>query len=133
MGEKVKILEKERAVLLKEKYLTIADLHLGYEIALMEEGIYMPRVQLKSFKERIEVLVERFEPRGIIINGDLKHKFSKHSRKGWEEIENFLNFLKEKFDRVILIRGNHDTYMEKYEDLIEIYDFFDIDDIFLPH
>lgn len=93
----------------EEKILVIADLHFGYEKNLEDSGIFIPRSQYKIIKENLEKI---FKTTGrlkeIIILGDLKHQFGNIFRQEWKEINNFLNFLEENSERIILIKGNHD-------------------------
>lgn len=91
--------------------LVISDLHLGLEKTMTSKGNYVPSSQLDDIKEDI---IEGKEENGasrILVNGDLKNQF-RTSYSETEEIEEFLNFLKAEFDEVIVIEGNHDTFIE---------------------
>ncbi len=94
--------------------LCIADLHLGYEEALMaSSGIALPSGQLKDVEHKLEVAITNCEPRPwrLIINGDLKHVFAESSRQEWYEVPLFIQFALQYFREIILVRGNHDTYL----------------------
>ncbi|NJE50091.1 metallophosphoesterase, partial [Thermococcus sp. 9N3] len=68
----------QKAIKIKDN-LIIADLHLGYEESLVQEGIYLP----KAFNQMLTLLkglVLREQPRRLIINGDLKHSFRSEER-----------------------------------------------------
>ncbi len=141
----------------QEKILVIADLHLGYEQGLQEQGVFIPRTQYKSVIEDLERIFEEIsvgnkktrDARGgkfsggniinkqtkthnqtaldlvvnnknnnkkcsvkeIIILGDLKHEFSGNLSQEWREVLDLLAFLKEKCEKIIIIRGNHDNYL----------------------
>ncbi len=89
--------------------LAIADLHLGYEASLQAEHVAMPRFQMKQIFERIDWLLKRFDPATVIINGDLKHEFSRNKGQEWDEVEELLDRLEGR--DVIVVRGNHDNYL----------------------
>lgn len=93
-----------------ENLLVIADLHLGYEGALLEQGVSIPRFQKKVMMERLTRLLEKYEPSRILIDGDFKHEFSKNLVQEWEEVNEVLDFISDKAD-VELIRGNHDNFL----------------------
>jgi hypothetical protein len=94
--------------------LCIADLHLGYEGALAENsGITLPSRQLEDVEHRLEGAIAKSEtnPSRLIINGDLKHVFSQTSKQEWEEVPLFVSFALELVEEIILVRGNHDTFL----------------------
>jgi putative SbcD/Mre11-related phosphoesterase len=94
----------------KSQTVVIADLHLGYEGALHEEGVSIPRFQKGIMMDRIERIIERCNPRKVIINGDFKHAFSKNLSQEWDDVNDVLNMLVDEVD-VELVRGNHDNYL----------------------
>lgn len=97
----------------KKKVLVLADLHIGYEEYLNEEGVFMPRTQFKETMEELEkVFKEVKEAREIIVLGDLKHEFGTISSQEWREVKEVLELLKKKAKNVILVKGNHDTILE---------------------
>lgn len=105
------VIDRDHALYLKEsETVVIADLHLGYEGALHEEGVSIPRFQKGIMMDRMERIVERYEPKRLIINGDFKHEFSKNLSQEWDDANDVLNYLTGEVD-VELIRGNHDNYL----------------------
>jgi len=96
--------------LIVDDCLIISDIHIGYEQALNREGIMVPRFQYKKILERINEIIQKFNPKRVIINGDLKHEFGRITRQEWDESKNFLEFLGANFDEIILIKGNHDNF-----------------------
>ncbi|MEX2721632.1 MAG: metallophosphoesterase [Candidatus Wukongarchaeota archaeon] len=91
--------------------ITVADLHLGYEEALANKGIFYPKSQ---FNIIMKLLVEGFEKTNtdiLIINGDLKHEFGRFSLQERKEIEILLKELLTRFKKIIIVRGNHDNYL----------------------
>ena len=91
-----------------EDHLIISDLHLGYEEALNYQGLMIPKFQYPKIIQRIEEIHSRSKCSRIIINGDLKHEFGKINRQEWKETLKFIDYLKERFQEIILIKGNHD-------------------------
>lgn len=89
-------------------YLIIGDLHLGYEEALNYQGIMIPKFQYPRIIQKLEEIHKTTNSTKIIINGDLKHEFGKISRQEWKEALQFIEFLRDRFQDIILIKGNHD-------------------------
>lgn len=104
----------DKAVYLeKERILVITDLHIGYEegvnLGIREQ--YNQIIQdLKKIFEEINEKVKK-----VVVLGDLKHAFSKNITQEWVDIKKFFLFLKEKMEEkgeIILIKGNHDKFIE---------------------
>jgi len=97
----------------EEKALAIADLHIGYEESLNEQGIFVPR---RQFEETMADLEKVFSNVGkvkeVVIVGDLKHEFGIISSQEWSEVRKVLDYLKGKVGKVVLVKGNHDTVLE---------------------
>ena len=99
----------------KQGILVIGDLHIGYELALVESGILLPEQQVAETIENLKEIIQEIKTRKyglkkIVFLGDIKHFF------GYEYAEkaNFnkvLDFLKTQVpeENIILIKGNHDT------------------------
>ena len=123
IGEEIEIIGGYPALYLRDSdAVCIADLHLGYEGALAESsGITMPSRQLEEVKRRLlAVAATVLECKAgacsggekiskLIINGDLKHVFSRASFQEWREVPMFMEFASSLFEEIILVRGNHDT------------------------
>lgn len=99
--------------LLRNKNLILADLHFGYEELLNLQGVMIPKFQYKKITGRIEKILSICSPENAIINGDLKHEFGRISNQEWNETLNFIDFLSERFKKIILVKGNHDTLTGK--------------------
>ncbi|MCI4371737.1 MAG: metallophosphoesterase [Thermoplasmata archaeon] len=93
-----------------ERTLVISDLHLGFEGALAEQGVSIPRFQRRVILERLGKLLDRVNAERVVIAGDFKHEFSKNLVDEWVEVKQVLRFLKERVTPV-LVRGNHDNYL----------------------
>jgi hypothetical protein len=120
--------------------LVIADLHLGYEEALHRAGVLVPRRHLQQVEKHLDGILEslgpRCRPRRLIINGDLKHRFEPLSQREWHEALELLEFLGERFDDLLLLKGNHDTnieYLAERDRSLKIQDSLQEDGLLLIH
>jgi putative SbcD/Mre11-related phosphoesterase len=103
---------KDYALWLEDKEcIVIADLHLGFEGVLYEEGFAMPRFQKAEMLRRLRDILRKYRPRKLIIDGDLKHEFSRNLHQEWKEVNEVLDFLEGKVD-LLIARGNHDNYLK---------------------
>lgn len=123
------------SALLIEDYLIISDLHLGYEGALNAQGFMIPRIQYKKILKRLKEILSRTDAKKIIVNGDLKHEFGKISKQEFKEIEDFINFLKEEFNEIILIKGNHDNFTRFIAENkgLQVYDNYSVENFLVLH
>jgi hypothetical protein len=96
-----------------EEILVLGDLHLGYEEYLNVQGVFLPRTQYKKTIGDLDRIFRKIKGvKEIVILGDLKHEFHMVSRQEWKEVLDFIDYLKEKCEKVVLIKGNHDTILE---------------------
>ena len=56
-----------------ERWLAVADLHFGYELSQRAAGRLMPLWGMTSIEERLVRLLDEYQPRTLIIAGDLVH------------------------------------------------------------
>src|SRR4030067_577513 len=99
------------ALWLKEEgAVAISDLHLGFEAALAEQGVSIPRFQRREVLGRLARLLDAYEPEKLIIAGDFKHEFSKNLPDEWVEIKQVLRFLQQRTEPIV-VRGHHDNYL----------------------
>ncbi|MDP3640369.1 MAG: metallophosphoesterase [Nanoarchaeota archaeon] len=92
-----------------EKLLLINDLHIGYEEALQQKGVLVPRFQLREIQQMLQHIFQQVQPETLVINGDLKHEFGRILRQEWKEILAFFDFLAEHTKKIIIVKGNHDV------------------------
>lgn len=105
-------ISRHHALFLEDQsLLVVADLHLGYEGALLEQGVSIPRFQKNVMIERLKRLLEEYSPARILIDGDFKHEFSKNLVQEWDEVNEVLDFVLSQAD-VELLRGNHDNFLK---------------------
>jgi uncharacterized protein len=88
-----------------DRWLTVADLHFGYELSQRAAGNLFPLWGMQTIEVRLLELLRDYEPAHLILLGDLVH-----NRTGAAELECLLQKLKEKCE-VILIAGNHDRHL----------------------
>ncbi|TKC10013.1 ligase-associated DNA damage response endonuclease PdeM [Pedobacter polaris] len=114
------ILAKERAIYLpQQELLAISDLHLGKAAHFRKAGLQVPSTLAQGDLERLSILLERFQPKTLLINGDMFHhdvNTDVDDFGRWKLQYSNLNF--------ILVKGNHDKLDEKqYQNLgIKIHD-----------
>src|SRR5437763_11590917 len=84
---------RDFALLLREeRALVISDLHLGFEGALAEQGVSIPRFQRRVALERLGKMLDRGKAERVIIAGDFKHEVSKNLDDAWDEVKQVLWF-----------------------------------------
>lgn len=104
-------------IFLKEqKVLVFGDVHIGYEEALNNKGVLVPRQQYKMTLERLEKTLDKLDVETVIINGDLKHEFGTILRTEWKDVFNLVDFLLSKCKRLIIMQGNHDKILKPIAD-----------------
>jgi len=95
----------------KTRTLVIADLHIGWEMALSERGIHVPTQMPKLLKKLLN-LVSSYKPERLLILGDVKHTVATAEIGEWHDVPDFFNELKERIKEICIIRGNHDGNLE---------------------
>ncbi|WII07217.1 metallophosphoesterase [Methanomassiliicoccales archaeon LGM-RCC1] len=91
--------------------VVLGDLHLGYERALEQEGMYLPRINTESIRECLNDILSRYEPKRIVLLGDIKHDFKRAGYEEKQEVRKIFNLLAEAA-QVVAIKGNHDNYLQ---------------------
>ncbi len=102
----------KNSLLINNSVLVIGDLHLGYENEIVREGV-IPNVQLKEVIDDLKNIflkldLESVKLKEIVLLGDLKQEFGIISDSEWKDVSKFLDFLVEKCEKVVVIKGNHD-------------------------
>ena len=93
----------------EEKALIVSDLHFGKTGHFRKSGIAVPASVYKEDLQRLVVQLQYFQPKELIIVGDMFHS---HANK---ELELFLKWRRDLSDITIkLIRGNHDILNEEW-------------------
>lgn len=93
------------------RILVIADLHIGWEIALAQEGIHVPS-QTPKILNKLLKLIDLCKPTGLLFLGDVKHTIAKVELEEWQDIPSFFEALLKKVGDIKVILGNHDGNLE---------------------
>lgn len=116
--------------------LIFSDFHVGYEEMLNKKGILVPRFHIKDIILRLEKIFKQ-KPRvkTIVISGDLKHEFGHISDQEWRDSLKLLDYLSRHCERLVLIKGNHDTILGPIAEKrnLKIVDHLLIDNILICH
>ncbi len=115
--------------------LIIADIHLGFEEDMASKGIFLPRVQLRKSIEIIDKAQNMTRAAQLIIAGDVKHHFEKLGRREVRDLREFFEYVSRRFEKIIIVRGNHDTFMYSFSRKlgIELYDKLWLNNVLLVH
>lgn len=89
----------------------IGDLHLGYESALEDEGMYLPRINTQTIRDSLNRILCRYEPEKFVLLGDIKHDFKRAPYECREEVITIMDMLSDACE-VIVVRGNHDNFLQ---------------------
>jgi len=123
----------EPALLLENKILVIADLHIGLEHEIYKSGITIPS-QVKKLEERIDKLIKQTKAKHLVLLGDVKHQVPTISWQEQREIPEFLNHFSK--IKISIVKGNHDGNIERLAPKgIDVYDSsgFKINNFLLIH
>jgi len=114
LGETLR-LHKERVVFWKEhEVLLLADLHLGKAQHFRKAGIPIPKGVSKHNFDRIQGVIDHFQPKRVLILGDLFHSVY---NPVWDEFGDFTQQQNCTFELVI---GNHDILDQTQYDRFNI-------------
>src|SRR3989344_4826274 len=110
-----------------KKILVIGDLHLSFD----GEGlgnVLSAEVFEQSIKDFDEIFKEIGKIDKIVLLGDLKNRFGDLERNEREDLVNLFDYLEKKCNEIIIIKGNHDTFIsgiagKRNIDVIECYIF----------
>ena len=91
--------------------MVIADLHIGWEMALSEQGIHVPS-QMPKLLGKLQTLISAHEPETLLILGDLKYSVAKADMGEWHDVPDFFEGLSDRVKEVYVVRGNHDGNIE---------------------
>ncbi len=102
-GSRFWLLSQKAMYWQKKKILMIADLHIGKSGHFRKHGIPVPGKVNTSNIDKMDELVQKIEPKHLIILGDLFHS---RNNKEWEQFESWRK--KQPKLEVSLVIGNHD-------------------------
>jgi len=105
-------IQNEPALFIKnKKILVVADLHIGIESQLREQGLSIFS-KTKDMVDNLLKICKKYKPREIILLGDVKHNIPSSTIQERRDVKNFLLTIKE-FGTVHIIPGNHDGNIGK--------------------
>lgn len=112
MLPKLQPIINEPAFLVKEKkLLVIADLHIGIETELQENGIQMPS-QTNVMEQRLISILTSNTIDDIILLGDIKHNIPSSTIQERTDVRRFLNTL-QTYGTLHVLPGNHDGNIDR--------------------
>jgi putative SbcD/Mre11-related phosphoesterase len=91
--------------------LVVSDLHIGWEVALAEEGIHIPS-QTTRLCEKLKAVITGKRIDRLIVLGDVKHTFSKIEHGEWRDVPQFFEEICKIVPKVQVVPGNHDGDVE---------------------
>lgn len=95
----------------KTSAIVIADLHIGWEIALSQKGIHVPS-QTPKILAKLTNLITTYKPEKLFILGDIKHTVATAEIGEWHDVPDFFNELRRQVREICVVRGNHDGNLE---------------------
>lgn len=102
------------ALLLRSKnqrVLVVADLHIGWEVALAQKGVYIPS-QTPKILNKLQKIVKIAKPTRLIFLGDVKHTVAKVELSEWRDVPNLFETLERSVSNIQVVPGNHDGNLE---------------------
>ncbi|HSA38342.1 MAG TPA: metallophosphoesterase [Methanoregula sp.] len=96
----------------KLRFLIAADLHFGIEADLAQHGLHF-RSRSKDRLERLLAIIDRTDPDGLVLLGDVKHSIPTLTRQEYYELPRILATLRDRVP-LLVFPGNHDTGIERY-------------------
>lgn len=91
--------------------IILADFHLGLEASLKDDGVSLPRFQKGEILDRLSTIIDKYEPRTVIVNGDFKHEFGKNRKEEFYEVMDVMDYIVEN-STLLVVRGNHDNFLK---------------------
>src|SRR3954470_19663924 len=107
-----------------ERWLAVADLHFGYELSQRAAGALVPLWGMATIADRLTELVAEYEPRRLIVLGDLVH-----DKTAAREAAQLLRGIAERCE-VIVVAGNHDRQLRGQ---VEMQDALETDAFYFHH
>lgn len=126
----------DRAVYLAySNTLIISDLHVGHSESLLFRGVLIPLREENETISKLNSLLGNKHFDRIIVNGDFKHEFGKILKTELGATEEIIDLLKKHTKKIILIKGNHDTLLNRItlNKAIEIKNSESIGDVYICH
>jgi putative SbcD/Mre11-related phosphoesterase len=100
--------------------LVLSDLHLGYESHMAKRGVFIPKANLKKILGELETTLRIRKAKQIIVVGDIKNDFSTVGDDEFNELYEIIQLCKRKKVELVLIKGNHDNFIDRYKEPFKI-------------
>ncbi|MCX6667035.1 MAG: metallophosphoesterase [Euryarchaeota archaeon] len=115
MQSELKPISNEPTLFINKKILVVADLHIGIESELREQGINTAS-QTQTMTNRLITLCKKYKPKEIILLGDIKHNIPSSTIQERKDVRNFLETI-QTHGIIHIIPGNHDGNLQKISPL----------------
>jgi putative SbcD/Mre11-related phosphoesterase len=89
-----------------------ADVHIGIEDSILAEGFSMPLDEEKELLERFRDIIKKYEPKVLVLNGDVLHEFGRLRRNTKKVFDHIIFELQASVDEVFILTGSHDKMMD---------------------
>lgn len=96
-----------------ERWLAVADLHFGYELSQRAAGALVPLWGMATISERLGALVNEYEPKRLIILGDLVH-----DKTAAPQAAELLGEFSRRCE-VVVVAGNHDRQLRGHVEMVD--------------
>ncbi|MEM3883972.1 putative phosphoesterase [Candidatus Micrarchaeum sp.] len=117
LGEDIELIDGMPLLFIKSlNAIVVADMHLGYEGVMAKRGVLIPKVNLRKMLETIGSAIEKTHAKKLIVDGDIKNEFSKVDEEEFNELYDFIMFCRNAGIEPVLIKGNHDNFVERYRE-----------------
>lgn len=112
ISSEIQPIANEPALFIKEKkILVIADLHIGIERELRENGLNVSS-QTNLLTKRLISLLKKYHPDKIILLGDIKHNIPTSTIQERKDVRFFIETIRP-YGTIHILPGNHDGNIRK--------------------
>ena len=111
---KTRIIPSHPALILEgeQRYLTISDIHIGFETNLISNDIHVePKDLIKELQENLELLIKLENPDSLVLLGDVKSGIDSISKVEWNAVPLFFEIGKK--IKTVVVPGNHDGNLQR--------------------
>jgi putative SbcD/Mre11-related phosphoesterase len=118
----------------RKKIVIIADLHIGIESQLREQGV-STKSKTQDMMKRLLKIIKKFKPLEIVLLGDIKHNIPSSTVQERMDVKKFLNTLIS-HGKISIVPGNHDgniSWIAPKDIIIHPSDGFKIENIGFVH
>jgi len=95
-----------------EKTVVIADLHIGWEVSLAEEGVHVPSQTIK-LQRKLSEIIRKAKPEKILFLGDVKHTIARAEVEEWRDVPQLFESIAKEVNEIMVIPGNHDGNLDQ--------------------